>query len=436
MIIGSGTRERTYNRDGRSWTRFEAWVEYEHEEGEARRRKRSDHETLREAEAWIRMKIAEDATDPAAAQDHGRVKVGTLLDDYLTHGETVAGWSPSHTANTKRLVARYLTPLRNRQARRLSPEDVDALMARMVREEVSPHSIRQTRNALRAAFNLAIRRRRLPQGMNPAALVDVPRTTRRSPSFVPPDQIAAFIAAVESDWLGAMYVSCALLALRPSEALALRWGDIDFDAGTVAIERSVHRVPGRRVKGQSTRDSGGEYVVRPTKTHQARTLHAPAWLLAQLKAHRERIKRAGLKAGRTDLVFPAERTGDYVYEPHARDHLKELLEGTSLEAVTMYQLRHTGITLRGFAGVPLSVIQEEAGHSNINQTRRYQQLVDAQRKQSATALDALVNAAQEAHAASSDTTSEPSNDRRTRTVGRTSGRTNRPTPIQRRRAKP
>lgn len=256
MIIGSGTRERTYDRDGRTWTRFEAWVEYEHEEGEPRRRRRSDHETVREAEAWIRVRIAEDATDPAAAQDHGRVKVGTLLDDYLEHGETVAGWSPSHAANTKRLVARYLAPLRNRQARHL--EDVDALMARMVREKVSPHSIRQTRNALRAAFNRAIRRRRLPQGMNPAALVDVPSTTRRAPSFVPPDQIAAFIAAVEDDWLGAMYLSCAMLALRPSEAIALRWGDVDFDAGTVAIERSVHRVPGRRVKGRSTRDSGGE----------------------------------------------------------------------------------------------------------------------------------------------------------------------------------
>ncbi|MGE0792541.1 MAG: tyrosine recombinase XerC, partial [Sandaracinaceae bacterium] len=218
-IIGSGTRERDYSRRGLP-NRWIGWVSYEDPRAkDGRRRQQSEFATEREAEAWVRFKVAENAVAPQAARAGGRETVGSLLEDYYRHGVEVADWSPRHRDNTRRILDGHLEPLHHLRVADLLVEDVDDLVAGLRARGISPHTLRQVRNALRAAFNFGIARRRIPQGHNPAALVEVTDTTRRPPKFVPPDRLGAFVEAVEGDWYGAFFLTTALLALRPSEAI-------------------------------------------------------------------------------------------------------------------------------------------------------------------------------------------------------------------------
>ncbi len=66
--------------------------------------------------------------------------------------------------------------------------------------------------------------------------------------------------------------------MRRGEALALRWRDVDLDAGRLAVRRSVGVV---KAKG------AGEHLVEgPTKTGRSRVVDLDAGTVAALRAYR------------------------------------------------------------------------------------------------------------------------------------------------------
>src|SRR3954447_11879594 len=70
----------------------------------------------------------------------------------------------------------------------------------------------------------------------------------------------------------------AFTGMRRGEALALRWRDVDLDAGRVAVRRSVGVV---KYKG-----NGERLVEGATKTGQSRVVDLDAGTVAALRAYR------------------------------------------------------------------------------------------------------------------------------------------------------
>jgi integrase len=66
--------------------------------------------------------------------------------------------------------------------------------------------------------------------------------------------------------------------MRRGEALALRWRDVDLDAGRIAVRRSVGVV--------KTKGCGEQVVEGPTKTGQSRVVDLDASTVATLRSHR------------------------------------------------------------------------------------------------------------------------------------------------------
>jgi integrase len=136
-----------------------------------------------------------------------------------------------------------------------------------------------------------------------------------------------------------------------------------------------------------------EVTERPTKTGQERTISLPNETASVLHRH--------LRAQRRGRVTPWVFTnvaGKPLHGPFVTRHLRALLEQAGLPTVTMYQLRHTGATLRLGAGVPLATIQAVMGHSTPAQTARYAQVLDPLRRADADAMDALLTATRPAKA--------------------------------------
>jgi len=379
-VVGDGVRKRTYAARGLP-PRFVAHVEFERRADGKRNRRSKSFPTEADAKAWVRIQIAQAAASPSTAgQRPDRRTVGGLLEDWYAHGVHVAGWSPRHEAVMRHVIDTRLQAVAAFPVARFTVEDVDELVTQLVRAGVSPHTIRQARNALRAAFTFGQRRRQIPQGHNPAALARIPTTQRRDPGYVRAADLGAFLRAVEPDWRAPFFVTCAALALRPSEAVGLRWSDVDLDAGTVTVQRTVQVVP-----------KVGP-VVRPTKTHQERTLHLPADLAARLRTHRHSLRVAGRPHSGAAPVFPGPR-GEPLNTRRANRVLGELLEKAGVPHVTLYQLRHTGATLRLRGGVSLETVRDELGHSSIAMTQRYAQVEDVRRKEAADVVSEMLKSA-------------------------------------------
>lgn len=137
------------------------------------------------------------------------------------------------------------------------------------------------------------------------------------------------------------------LGLRVSEALGLKWTDINNEAGTIQIQRSV-------VHGQAN----------DTKTASSKTvlpLHENlVEVLKAWKAH---------ESFRSQWVFCSPRTG----RPYDRDHLRsEYLqpagERIGIEGLGWHSLRHTNRSLMREAGIDMETQRGLMRHSKISTT--------------------------------------------------------------------
>ena len=232
-----------------------------------------------------------------------------------------------------------------------------------------------------AALNLAIRRRLLPPGHNVARLAQGPELRQHRPNFLTPEIAAQLLAVLQHERLGALFSVSMLLALRPSEAIGLRWEDVDLEAGELHIRQSIQHEQG--------------YAVRQLKTESsARTIAIPEAVAELLRRHRltqleARVSTSGwLDSG---LVFTNTHGGP-VYEAAANRTLRRVLDAAGLPRVKFYELRHTGATAMLALGVPLEQIQETLGHTTINTTRRYAKLLEPARRDAAARVNAFFGA--------------------------------------------
>lgn len=166
---------------------------------------------------------------------------------------------------------------------------------------------------------------------------------------------------VYEDDFHALWHVYAHTGMRRSEALALRWSDIDL-AG--------HRIALRRAADTTQRDT-----TKTTKTGVARPIDIDAETVEVLRKWKGSRGSIALALARPDAyVF-----GDYagrLRKPddvgrrwdHRVSKAREALGDDELPRLTLKGLRHTHATLLLELGVHPKVVQERLGHSNISTT--------------------------------------------------------------------
>jgi integrase len=192
---------------------------------------------------------------------------------------------------------------------------------------------------------------------NPMLAVDAPRKERREMKALDPSQVKTFLAAVEEEGLAVLFEFAFFTGLRPCEYLALKWSDVDWQARTFTVQRSI-----------DWRAGGEWYLSEPKSKKARRTLPMTAKLTAKLGDHRSRQLEARLKAGSAwqanDFIFANE-----IGEPQKRkavyDKFKRLLRAAKLPDFRLYDIRHTMATMLMAAGVSPKVVADRLGHSDV-----------------------------------------------------------------------
>src|ERR1017187_3846390 len=192
-------------------------------------------------------------------------------------------------------------------------------------------------------------------GRNVAALVGTPkgREGRLSKSLTL-DQARDVLTAAEQSRIYAYVVLSVVIGLRTEEARALRWTEVDLDAGTVAVYRAVRH--------------GGD-----TKTLKSRrVLKLPQIgvdALAKLRADQAADR---LLAGSTwqdhGLVF-CTSLGTQMDAANVRREFRRVTEAVGLgRGWSPRDLRHTFVSLMSADGVRIEEIARLAGHNRTATT--------------------------------------------------------------------
>lgn len=95
--------------------------------------------------------------------------------------------------------------------------------------------------------------------------------------------------------------------MRRGEALALRWRDVDLDAGRLAVRRSVGVV--------KNKGAGEQLTEGPTKTGQSRVIDLDAGTVAALRAYRATRGSLALELVRDPALVLGDLDGTHRHPP-------------------------------------------------------------------------------------------------------------------------
>lgn len=214
-----------------------------------------------------------------------------------------------------------------------------------------------THRCLRTLFKWAMREGLI--GRNPMLAVDPPSGTRHEVQAPDADTVRRLLAETSHLDYGVAYRLLAFTGARRSEIAALKWDTVDIDAATITIAGTLVPLP-------------GELRFMPPKTRSSnRTVSVDAETVQQLRQHRARQAERLLASGgalRNDegwLFLAAE--GGPLAPQRLTDNWRAAGKRIGAEW-PLHSLRHAHISQLLANGVPVKVVQQRAGHSNIGTT--------------------------------------------------------------------
>jgi len=191
--------------------------------------------------------------------------------------KTIAGYR----GDRKRIVS----SLGHLELSKLTAEDVERMYREILASGVGVSVVVHVRATLSASLKTAGRRGRIVR--NPVAAAITPRYTPREIVPLSEDEALKVCAAAANGRNAPRWPLALQVGMRQGECLALGWADLDLEAGTAQVHRSLSRVTwkhgcpeaapcgGKRGADCPARHGGG-LVVGPTKTKDGkRTLLLP-----------------------------------------------------------------------------------------------------------------------------------------------------------------
>lgn len=279
-------------------------------------------------------------------------------------------WSPATTYQYRWTIAERIVPhLGALQVHRLRAHDLNTLYATLRRSggraggPLASGTVQKVHVILHSALAYAVRSDLIAS--NPADHAE--KQTVVEADITPPSAEQLGRALAEAADVGPLTLAYVLIAAatgaRRGQVVALRWPDIDLDAGEITYQRAlVDGGPGVGIVEKGTKTDR-----RYTVAIDRRTVE----LLDHLRAeHLERRLADGVPA---DAFVFSDDGGLTPWRPDAASHRwRRLRARVGLDQVRLHDLRHFMITEAIAAGHDPVSVAGRSGHANPNQVlRRY-----------------------------------------------------------------
>ena len=195
----------------------------------------------------------------------------------------------------------------------------------------------------------------------------------------------------DGDWLLPIASLDVKSGLRRGEILALRWGAVDFDAGTIDVRETL----------EETRAQGVAFKDHPKSDTSRRTILLPHSAVTELRAHRtasaERFLKLGKALNAQALVFSADEDPWTPRKPRSvSDAFAGRLRTYRLKrkGLSLHSLRHTFASILLSKGVNIKLVSTMLGHSDAAITlRTYAHVMKDDQRQAIKAMDEFFSAA-------------------------------------------
>ena len=297
-----------------------------------------------------------------------QVDTGTFVEpSTLTVGEYLRQWLRDYAETHVRQrtwegyrgsIERYIIPTRGNIA-------LDKLLARHIQEMevsllrnggvkgrgLSPRTVLQVHRILFKALRNAVRLDTLQR--NVAEAVEPPRITRYEPRVLGWNEVRNLLNQITDRLYHTLVLLAIQTGLRRSELLGLQWRDVDFDTGTLSVQRALIKLP------------SGEMVLTQPKTGRGRVVVLPVESVLALRSHEE-LQQVGPQEN-GNFIF-CHSSGSPLHPDLVTQTVKRLVTKAGVDGLRLHDLRHTHASLMLSQGVHLKIVSERLGHSSIGIT--------------------------------------------------------------------
>lgn len=347
-------------------------VRWREENGTARSESFTNEKAARRRLREVEGKIDAGTLVAAAA---GRVSFETFAT------ETAESWHDLSISTRDRYAVTLETTLvpllGDEEIGAISTRTVQTTIDRIVRGDVgrvgkapAAETVRKAFYVLRRVMADAVTARMIER--NPCEGIRLPKIERIERVPMSRDEVGKLALSLDDEYRAVAFVG-GDAGLRIGEMLALQWNDLDLDARTLVVRRSLS-------------ESGGRVRVKTTKSDKIRTVP-----LTRRTVDALRDLQDWTNPGTAALVFPAARGGHYrpglfrsrVFAPAVAD--------AGLDAtLTPHALRHSAVTAWIENGASVVLASRWAGHADPGFTlKRYGHLTPLHADDVLARLDAL-----------------------------------------------
>ena len=223
----------------------------------------------------------------------------------------------------------------------------------------SKSHVEKLRRVMREMFSRARKSRLI--AYDPSEDLELPKTKSGSRRSLTEQERQVLLTVCSREPFGLWFLTLLYTGMRPGEAAALNWADVDFTNNEIHVHAALES-GSDRIKGPKTeagirdipihadllwrlKDVQGKPFDPVFKTSQGNRMNYGAW---------DRLWKACKRAMNIEM-------GAEVYR-------NQVLENKVADDLTPYCLRHTFCTDLQAAGVPINVAKELMGHSDIEIT--------------------------------------------------------------------
>lgn len=349
---GTGTiRKKTVTRSGKEYTYWEARITTGRDPGTGKQIQRS-FTGKTQKEVREKMQAAAVEVNQGTYTTPSKLTVSQWLD--IWQRDYLGGVKPSTVRNYRDLIRLHIKPA-------LGAVRLQDLHAHMVQSFINgidraPATVRLICGVLSTALEKAMELNYIRQ--NPVKQCTLLRKEQKEIHPLDDGELAALLAAAQGGELEHFITVVLFTGMRMSELLGLTWDCVDYNSGTITVNKQL-APPAQRKTGE---------VFTTPKSHKPRTVAAAPSVLATLKAQRRRQIEHQLRTGPMwdnahNLIFTNE-SGGLIPQRNLERRFRAVANAAGLERIRFHNTRHTCAVNSIRAGDNIKTIQGNLGHAS------------------------------------------------------------------------
>lgn len=296
------------------------------------------------------------------------IDVGTYIPpNKMTVGEWLDIWANEYLGNVKpRTADSYKTTVETHLKPAFGALRLEALLTYEIQrfynslqkrnknqEPLSPKTIRNIHGVLHKALQQAVELGYLHT--NPTTACKLPRIEKTEIQPLDADAIEKLLKVMKGHPFESLYIVTLFTGMREGEVLGLTWDCVDFDKGTVLINKQL----------QKERKGTGAYHLVSTKNGKGRRITPARTVMEVLhKQYRTQAEwklAAGPAWEASDFVF-TDQLGHHLSAQTVYLHFKKLADMAGYPKARFHDLRHSYAVAALQSGDDIKTVQENLGH--------------------------------------------------------------------------